>query len=85
MIVKYHNTEAHDTAWPQMVASALPGTPQSNTMTNRKLNTVQDTAPMSMVSSARFGAPVVRMKLFTPMPTHWKMKPQLRIWMNVCA
>ena len=35
-------------------------------MTNRKLNTVHDTAPMIMVPSARFGAPAVRMKLFMP-------------------
>ena len=69
-------------AWPHTVASALPCTPHPSTMTNRKLNTVHDTAPMIMVPSARFGAPAVRMKLFTPMPMHWNTKPSEMIWMN---
>ena len=73
--MKYHSTVAHEMAWPHTVASALPCTPQPSTMTNRKLNTVHDTAPMIMVPSARFGAPAVRMKLFTPMPMHWNTKP----------
>ena len=38
-----------------------------------------------MVPSARAGAPAVRMKLLTPMPTHWKMKPKQSIWMNMRA
>ena len=82
MMVKYHSTVAHEMAWPHTVASALPCTPQPSTMTNRKLKMVHDTAPMIMVPSARFGAPAVRMKLFTPMPMHWNTKPNAMIWMN---
>ena len=55
------------------------------TSTNSALNTVHATAPMIMVPSARFGAPAVRMKLFTPMPMHWKMKPRLMMRMNRMA
>ena len=83
--MKYHSTVAHEMAWPHTVASALPCTPHPSTMTNRKLNTVHDTAPMIMVPSARFGAPAVRMKLFTPMPMHWKMKPKQMICKNARA
>ena len=38
-----------------------------------------------MVTSARLGAPAVRMKLFTPMPMHWKMKPKQMICRNARA
>ncbi len=82
---KYHSTVAHETAWPHSVAKALPATPRPMTSTNSALNAVQATAPMIMVPSARFGAPAVRMKLFTPMPMHWKMKPHEMIWMNMRA
>ena len=75
VMMKYHSTHAHEIAWPQMVASALPCTPHPNTMTNRKLNNVHETAPTIIVDRARFGAPAVRMKLFTPIPMHWNMKP----------
>ena len=67
------------------VASALPATPMPITSTNSALNAVHATAPMIMVPSARFGAPAVRMKLFTPMPMHWKMKPRLMMRMNCMA
>ena len=79
---KYHSTVAQDIAWPQMVASALPTTPRPMTKTNSALNRVQATAPITMVPRARFGAPAVRMKLFTPMPMHWNMNPHETIWMN---
>ena len=46
---------------------------------------MHDTAPITMVPSARFGAPAVRMKLFTPMPMHWNTKPSEMIWMNARA
>ena len=82
---KYHSTVAHEMAWPHTVASALPTTPMPMISTNSALNTVHATAPMIMVPSARFGAPAVRMKLFTPMPIHWKMKPRLMMRMNCMA
>ena len=43
---------------------------------------VQNTAPTTIVTSARVGAPAVRMKLFTPAPMICRMKPAPRIWMN---
>ena len=82
---KYHSTVAHEMAWPHTVASALPATPMPMTNTNSALNAVHATAPMIMVPSARFGAPAVRMKLFTPMPMHWKMKPSEMMRMNCVA
>ena len=82
---KYHNTETQETPWPSTVASALPTTPMPMTSTNSALSTVHATAPMIMVASARLGAPAVRMKLFTPMPMHWKMKPRLMMRMNCMA
>ena len=82
---KYHSTVAHEMAWPHTVASALPTTPMPMTSTNSALSTVHATAPMIMVASARLGAPAVRMKLFTPMPMHWKMKPRLMMRMNCMA
>ena len=80
--MKYHITHTHEANWPHSVASALPATPQPRIMTNRKLKMVQNTAPITMVTSARVGAPAVRMKLLTPAPMTWKMKPAPRIWMN---
>ncbi len=75
--VKYQRTERQETPWPSTVAKALPTTPQPSTITNRKFSTTHATVPMTMVSSARFGAPAVRMKLFTPMPMIWKITPRL--------
>ena len=78
-------TEAHETAWPATVASALPATPHLSAITNRALNTVHAIAPISMVMNARNGAPAVRMKLLMPMPTIWNTKPMPTICMNVRA
>ena len=40
---------------------------------------MQATAPITMVSRARLGAPAVRMKLLMPMPTICAMQPIERI------
>ena len=76
---KYHSTLAAESAVPTTVASALPWTPQPKPDTNSALNAVQPTAPITMVHSARFGAPVVRMKLLRPAPTSWNTLPTQRI------
>ena len=82
---KYCSTAKHEQAQPSTVARALPITPQPSARTNRALKATEPTRPMTMVPSARLGAPQVRMKLFTPRPMHCKMKPAQRIWMNVWA
>ncbi len=82
---KYCSTAKHEQAQPSTVARALPMTPQPSASTNNALKATDPTRPMTMVPSARLGAPQVRMKLFTPRPMHCKMKPAQRIWMNVWA
>ena len=76
---KYHSTVAQEQPQPSTVARPLPATPQPSMMTNRKLKATELARPTTMVPRARFGAPHVRMKLFTPMPMHWSRKPEQRI------